>query len=247
MADRRPLIAIPARFSTSASALRYRAEVTAHKLVSAVFAAGGEPVVLHPHAPGGRVSTEEVAERLAFADGILLPGGGDVAASWSGRPAHHSLYDVDEEQDAFDVAVARAAFASDVPLLAICRGLQVVNVALGGTLHGDMQELGGFARHHRNHVHRIEVEPDTLLGRATGPVVTASCYHHQCLDDVADRLRVIARSEDGVVEGAVRADDHAAWFLGVQWHPEDTAGEDPAQRAIFESLVAAARSTVPAT
>ena len=92
----RPLVAIPARFAESSSALRFKSEVTAHQLVSAVYAAGGEPVVIHPHAPNGSADKNEVAQRLGFADAVLLPGGGDLAAHWYGGPAHPALYDVDE-------------------------------------------------------------------------------------------------------------------------------------------------------
>jgi putative glutamine amidotransferase len=129
---RRPLIAIPARFSPNATALRYEAEVTARALVQAVFAAGGEPVVVHPYAPHLEIDVDAARERIWFADGVLLPGGGDVAAWWSGQQPHPTQYGVDEEQDAFDLAVARVALDDHLPLLAICRGTQIVNVALGG-------------------------------------------------------------------------------------------------------------------
>ena len=133
-ATRRPLIVIPARFSPNATALRFEAEVTARALAQAVFAAGGEPVVLHPYAPDLEIDVDAVRERIWFADGVLLPGGGDVAARWSGQQPHPTQYGVDEEQDAFDLALARVALADYLPLLAICRGTQIVNVALGG--HG---------------------------------------------------------------------------------------------------------------
>ena len=121
-AGRRPLIVIPARFSPGATALRYAAEVTARALVKAVFAAGGEPVVVHPYAPDLTIDVDAARERIWFADGVLLPGGGDVAARWSGQQPHPTQYGVDEEQDAFDLAVARVALNDHLPLLAICRG-----------------------------------------------------------------------------------------------------------------------------
>ena len=124
---RRPLIVIPARFSPNATALRYEAEVTARALAEAVFAAGGEPLSVHPYAPNLTVDADAVRERIWFADGILLPGGGDVAASWSGQRPHPTQYGVDEEQDAFDLAVARVALADYLPLLAICRGTQIAS------------------------------------------------------------------------------------------------------------------------
>lgn len=239
MTDRRPLIAIPARFSASASALRYRAEVTARTLIESVYAAGGEPVVVHPCAPHGAVDQDEVRDRLAFADAILLPGGGDVSSRWTGTGDDPSMYDVDEEQDAFDLALARVALADGRPLLSVCRGMQIVNVALGGTLVADMTRTS--AGDHRHRVHGIDVEADTPLARIVGTRTTISCYHHQCLDRLADGLRVAATADDGVVE-AVTLDGATGWYLGVQWHPEDTSDRDLSQAAVFQAFVAAARA-----
>ncbi|HNV16083.1 MAG TPA: gamma-glutamyl-gamma-aminobutyrate hydrolase family protein, partial [Dermatophilaceae bacterium] len=105
----RPRIAVPGRFSTNASALRSRALVGSRSLLDGVYAAGGDPLVVLPSAPGGEVTEAEVSDRLSWADGILLPGGGDLAAHWSGQPDHEALYDVDVEQDAFDLTIARWA------------------------------------------------------------------------------------------------------------------------------------------
>jgi gamma-glutamyl-gamma-aminobutyrate hydrolase PuuD len=123
---RRPLIAIPARFSPGATALRYEAEVTARALVEAVFAAGGEPLVIHPHAPDLQIDVKAAGDRIWFAEGVLLPGGGDVAARWSGQQPHPTQYGVDEEQDAFDLAVARVALNDHLPLLAIWRSVVIL-------------------------------------------------------------------------------------------------------------------------
>ncbi|GAA1950932.1 gamma-glutamyl-gamma-aminobutyrate hydrolase family protein [Nocardioides panacihumi] len=234
----RPRIVIPARFSASASALRYAAEVTSRNLVEAVFAAGGEPLVLHPHAPDGVVGDDEVAARIAVADGVLLPGGGDLGAHWTGQGAHRTLYDVDDEQDAFDLAVARVCLAGGIPLLAVCRGLQVVNAVLGGTVVQDMDETFGEMRHHRHHVHTIAVDDGSALASVVGTKIESSCYHHQCLDRLGSGMEVVARAEEGVVE-AVEIPAARGWFLGVQWHPEDTWTTDPQQLAVFEALVAA--------
>ncbi|TQK69962.1 MULTISPECIES: gamma-glutamyl-gamma-aminobutyrate hydrolase family protein [unclassified Nocardioides] len=233
--SRRPLIAVPARFSESASALRYRADVTARALAEAVYAAGGEPLVVHPVAPGAQVDDAEVAARLWYADGVLLPGGGDLAARWAGQEAHSTEYDVDEEQDAFDLAVARHALGTGLPLLAICRGNQVVNVALGGDL---IQDLG--ERTHRHVVHEIAVEPDSLLAGIVGTSPSISCYHHQGIGRPGAGLRAVAESADGVIE-AVELAGAQGWYLGIQWHPEDTAATDPAQAGLFRALVDAAR------
>lgn len=242
----RPIIVIPARFSASASALRYRAEVTAAKLVAAVYDAGGEPISMHPDVPSERgphsdpaAVDELVRARIRFADGILLPGGGDLAAHWAGQAPHESQYDVDETQDAFDLALARVAIEDRIPLLAICRGNQVVNVARGGDLVQDLGETVGTD--HRHLVHTIDIVEDSPLRRVVpGHEMTISCYHHQGVGSLGDGLRASAYAEDRTIE-AVTLDDHDGWYLGVQWHPEDTADTDPQQAGIFQALVAAAR------
>lgn len=248
----RPLIALPQRFSASASALRHGAVVTARALSEAVLRSGGEPFMLHPSPP------EEAGERLARCDGVLLPGGGDVAPYLYGAGAevHDRVYDVDAEQDAFDLAVARYALASGLPLLAVCRGLQVVNVALGGTLR---QDMGGREYDHRHRVHRVALAAGSTVARATSvsaavpvPVtvskagetareavnVEVSCYHHQCTDRLGEGLAVTGRAADGTVE-ALELPGRREWFAAVQWHPEDTAATDPAQQGLFGALTEA--------
>jgi putative glutamine amidotransferase len=227
----RPLIAVPARFSARTSALRYAAEVNARALIEAVWRAGGEPVSLHPADTG-------TAARLARFDGVLLPGGGDLAPSRYGvTDTHDTVYDVDTLQDTFDLDVARHALESGLPLLAVCRGLQVVNVALGGTLE---QDMGGPEREHRHLVHPVTLEPGSVVARSTGVEKTdASCYHHQRVDRLGTGLRVTARAVDGTVE-ALELPGARGWFTAVQWHPEDTAHQDPAQQGLFDALVRAA-------
>ncbi len=242
----RPLVLIPARFSASASALRYRAEVSAAKLVEAVYDAGGEPLVLHPEVPDG-ISDDDldalVRDRIWMADGVLLPGGGDLAAHWAGQDSHETQYDVDEVQDAFDLSLARVAVEDRIPLLAICRGTQVVNVARGGDLVQDLAETVGSD--HRHLVHQIDVlEASPLRQVLPGERMTISCYHHQGLGVLGDGLRASAYAEDGTIE-AVALDDHDGWYLGVQWHPEDTAATDPQQAGVFEAFVEAARRARP--
>jgi putative glutamine amidotransferase len=242
-AAHRPLIVIPARYSEQATALRFRAEVTARALVEAVFAAGGEPVVVHPHAPDFAVDIDAARERIWFADGVLLPGGGDVAARWSGQQPHPTEYGVDEEQDAFDIAVAHVALADRLPLLAICRGNQIVNVALGGDLVQDMDDTVG---NHRHRVHDLEVDEASPLGEIVGRRSAISCYHHQCIATLGAGLVPAAYSADGVIE-AVTLQDHKGWYLGVQWHPEDSAATDPVQAEIFRHFVDAAAAHGSAT
>ena len=227
--QRRPLVAIPGRFAASTSALRYAAVVTAQALSQLVFDAGGEPVQVHPQ-PG---TAAQVGERLAFADAVLLPGGGDLAPAAYGQVvAHEAVYDVDEVQDQFDLAAARWALDTGRPLLAVCRGTQVVNVLLGGDLVQHMDDP------HRPVTHRVGIEPGSTLQAAVGDSVSASCYHHQQLGRLGAGLHVVARAEDGTPEG-VELDSAPGWFVGVQWHPEDTAPADPAQVALVRAFLAA--------
>lgn len=237
---RRPLIVVPARFSASASALRYGADVASRSLIEAIYSAGGEPLVVHPAAPAAVVDADAVAERLWFADGVLLPGGGDLAARWSQQEPHPSLYDVDEEQDAFDIGVARHALANGLPMLGVCRGNQVVNVALGGDL---VQDLGD--RIHRHVVQEIAVVRDAALAQIVGTRPAISCYHHQGIGRLGAGLHAVAHAPDGVIE-AVELREASGWYLGVQWHPEDTAAVDPLQAALFGELVAQASATASA-
>ncbi|MCF3125191.1 gamma-glutamyl-gamma-aminobutyrate hydrolase family protein [Streptomyces arenae] len=231
----RPLIALPQRYAARTSALRYAAVVTARALADAVFRAGGEPFMMHPGPP------EEAADRLARCAGLLLPGGGDLAP-WryaDGADVHRSVYDVDDAQDDFDLALARCALDAGLPTLAVCRGLQVVNVALGGTLR---QDMGGPDGEHRHKVHPVRVAEGSTVARAMGAatgVASASCYHHQCVDGLGQGLVPTAWAADGTVE-ALELPSAAGWFAAVQWHPEDTAAVDGAQHGLFLDLVRAA-------
>lgn len=232
--SRAPLVAIPARFSASASAHRHRALSTARALSEGVLRAGGEPLTVHPWAPDAMISPDEVGRRLAFADAVLLPGGGDLSPARYGEPhTGEHVYDVDDEADAFDLAVARWALDSGVPLLAVCRGWQVVNVALGGDLEQHMEQP------HRHVVHEVTVEPDSVLAAVCGETVQVSCYHHQRARRLGDGLVPVAHAGDGTVEGAALP-GAPGWFLAVQWHPEDTVATDPAQLGLFRALVEAA-------
>ncbi len=204
-------------------------------------------MVLHPDTPAGLdegALDDLVRRRLWFADGVLLPGGGDLAAHWSGQDSHASQYDIDEEQDAFDLSVARVAIAEQLPLLAICRGNQVVNVARGGDLVQDLGESLGADHQHR--VHMIELTEDSpLRDVVTGDQLLVSCYHHQGIKRLGRGLSASAYADDGTIE-AVALANYPGWFLGVQWHPEDSADRDPSQAGIFKALVLAASEPLAA-
>ena len=236
----RPVVLVPARFAASTSALRYRAEVSAAKLIAAVHDAGGEPLVLHPEVPddiGDDDLDALVRDRIWMADGILLPGGGDLAARWSGQAPHETQYDVDETQDAFDLALARVAIDDRIPLLAICRGTQVVNVARGGTSSRTWPRRWGPTT--GTSCTRSRCSRDPRCARwcpwtgCRSPVTTIRGWVVWARGCVAS-----AYAEDGTIE-AVALDGHDGWYLGVQWHPEDTAATDSSRPGVFEAFVEA--------
>jgi putative glutamine amidotransferase len=196
----------------------------------AVAEVGGEPVLL----PTGAVSAE-VVRRL---DGLVLAGGADVDPARYGRGAGPHTTVLRPGRDAAELAVLQAALNRDLPLLAICRGMQLLNVALGGDLLQHLPDVPNAADHDpgpglfaRRTVHTA---PGTELDRLLGPTAAVNCHHHQALDRVAPELTPSAWAEDGLVE-AVEATDRR-FCLGVQWHPE--AGDDP---RLFEALVSAAQ------
>ena len=223
----RPLIAIPAMRSPRIEGLRRPGLAVSERIVEAVHRAGGEPVVFCV------VDGSDVARRLWYFDGVVLPGGGDIDPTRYGdAELHESVGAPDPVQDEADIAVAAAALEIGIPTLAICRGMQVLNVAVGGTL---VQDLPHSAVDHRDSFHDVTLEPGCDVAVAMGAdVVSVSSYHHQALDRIGEGLRVVGTAADGCVE--VVAHERGG-VLAVQWHPEDDAHEAPAQQALFDRLV----------
>jgi putative glutamine amidotransferase len=231
---RRPLIAVPGRFSDSASALRYKALVNAHALIKGVYDAGGEPVTMLPAAEPGTSEDslyEEVAQRLAFADAVLLPGGGDMSAWRYGQETHAESDAGDDLQDAFDLAIARYVVENQVPTLAICRGMQVLNVSLGGDLEQHLPTP------HMNQIHTITLDATSSLTSSIARSPQVSCYHHQSVRNLGRGLVATAWAEDGTVE-ALELRDAGFWIHAVQWHPEDTVASDLGQQALLKEFIA---------
>ncbi len=243
----RPLIAVPAYPVKEGRVKGWEKPAVAAPApyVEALQRAGAQEAILMPVAIDD-AGADELLDRF---DGLLLIGGGDLHPEEYGQERRDEVYGVIPHRDRFEVALARAAVDRGLPTLAICRGHQVLNVALAGSLDQHITERDGGVDHGKpgvpggSSVHDIEIAPDSRLAGAMG-VTHASCssHHHQAVERAGDGLRVTARAPDGVIEGIELAGD--AWIVGAQWHPEDTADADPAQQRLFDAFVsqAAARS-----
>ncbi len=239
-ATARPFIAVTGRRLGKTDVWpRTGATVSPRGYQAALARAGAIPALIDPSGdPSG------VLDRV---DALLLTGGADLDPSTYGQTPHEKTYGVSREADDFEIALAREAIERQIPTLAICRGLQLLNVALGGTLHQHIPEHPGVEPHGRpgepngGRAQEVTIEPGTLLAKVMGthrPVAT--CHHHQSVSEVGSDLRVVARADDGIVEG-LELIDGGGWLLAVQWHPEDTAATDSANQRLFDALVAETR------
>jgi putative glutamine amidotransferase len=199
--------------------------------VRSVAAAGGIPVVLAP-VPG---TAEALIERI---DGLMLTGGADLDPTRYGAERHPKTQRPSPARDEFEIELLAAACERAMPVLAICRGLQVLNVARGGTLHQHLPDVVGNETHMSvpgtYGRHSVRVEPDSAVGRMLGQAASVvPAHHHQGVDRIGRGLVPTAWADDGIVEAL--EDPNYPFLLGVQWHPE--VGDDP---SLFDGFVAAA-------
>ncbi|HTX32770.1 MAG TPA: gamma-glutamyl-gamma-aminobutyrate hydrolase family protein [Solirubrobacteraceae bacterium] len=241
----RPLIAV-----TTSEIREHRWALTPHgeppqhemalglKYMRAIEAAGGIPVVLPP------LATEALAPLLSQVSGVCLSGGPDLDPATYGQIRHELTGPVWEELDRFELGLARAADAYGLPILAICRGMQVLNVSRGGTLHQHLPDIAGERICHRQPevsakpTHRVTIEESSRLREILGARrKMVNSFHHQAVASLGERLRITATASDGTIE-AVEAIDRD-FVLGVQWHAECLVGGRE-HAALFSAFVAAA-------
>lgn len=208
--------------------------------VLAIERAGGVPLLLPP------AGTAALDGWLEIIQGLVLIGGGDIDPARYDAPPHATIYNLDGPRDACEFQLARRAIDMRLPTLAICRGMQVINVLLGGTLHRHLPEVVGETVPHRlppreTVRHPVRVDAGTHVAEAMAATrVEIVSWHHQAVDRLGEGLKAIAWADDGVVEAMEMADNPN--LLAVQWHPELSAAEDPAQQRLFDRLVALAGS-----
>ena len=214
--------------------------------VDAVRAVGGLPLLLPP----GEVRPGELLEAV---EGLVLCGGGDIdPAHFGGRAGHEAQYATCAERDSFELDLIGEALARALPTLAICRGMQILNVALGGALHVHLPDVVGEAVSHRvsrerHTYHQVRLAPDShLAGLLGGSEARVASWHHQAVERLGAGLRAVAWAADGTVE-AVELPGRPE-LLAVQWHPELQVEEpDSGQRRLFQDLVERARAGGPRT
>ncbi len=211
----------------------------------AVYLAGGLPLVAVPSMECGNAS-KIAAEMCSLARGLVLTGGSDILPDLFGAPPHPKLGAVDPVRDQFELALAGAAMQADLPVLAICRGMQVLNVAAGGGLIQDIESCVPGAHAHRVSAprwlptHSVSVVPGSILSRVfRRDSIMVNSFHHQAVHPVAPGFVVTARASDGIVEAVEKIGSR--FTVGVQWHPEALADKHPEALDLFREFVIAAQ------
>ncbi len=205
---------------------------------NAVTRAGGVPIILPPN-PGSE------ADILRIVDGLIFSGGSDLDPKLFGDDTlHPDTYGIDHDRDAFELTLAKLAWDADVPVLGICRGIQSLNVAFGGSLNQHVPDVPATIEHRQqtNNIvsyepsHKVSITPGSRVADIYGETtVQANSFHHQSLKEVADRFTVVATSEDGSVE-AIEAPGRTCFFA-LQWHPEMMISHHDLQMKPFEQLI----------
>lgn len=241
-----PLVAVTGRRLAAGRVERWleAAVGSPARYLESVGRAGGLPAVLLPV----EVDAALAATTVGRFDGVVLAGGIDVDPAAYGAARQPQTYGCDPVTDGFEIALLRAAIAADRPVLAICRGMQVLNVAFGGTLDQHITGQPGLGLHGVPNGGGgapvpVTVQAGSQLAAALGTDrATGMCHHHQAVDRVGAGLAVVAHADDGLIEGLeVEVDgpgDEGAWAVGVQWHPEDSTRQDPVQQRLFSTFVA---------
>jgi len=227
-----PIVLIVGREIFETKGLRTSGFGAGDRYQTALVRSGAVPLILPPIVD----LVDDVRDLVDRCDAVVLHGGGDIDPARYGRSRETDhLYGVNEAHDIVEVATVRAVLELGKPMLAICRGHQMLNVVCGGSLIQHLDLPG-----HREQAHSVALVAGSRSALAMGSVEPEACFsfHHQAVDALGEGLTVTGRSGDGVIEAIEWTGPE--WIVGVQWHPEDTAEEDPQQQALFDALVHAA-------
>ena len=229
-----PVILLPGKLTTNSQGVRGDSFSTGRRYSEAVARAGGVVVQAQPIAQ----TTAAAHELVARFDGVIIQGGGDIDPNRYGqKPRSNAIYGISLEHDELEIAVIRAAIELDKPVLAICRGIQILNVALGGTLHQHLADVLADGESHWDKHHEINLEPNSRVAKAMKTIAPkqSHSFHHQAIDKLAPGLVVTGRAPDQTIE-AVEL-NAKKWIVGVQWHPEDDAETETDQQNLFNEFV----------
>jgi putative glutamine amidotransferase len=206
-----------------------------HTYIRAVTQAGGVPILIPAILPA-----DDLNELYSHLQGILFSGGGDISLKYFAGEQHPSIHEVDEARDVTEISLLQKSVQHEKPFLAICRGLQVMNVALGGTLHTHIPDQIPNSLKHDNQEftlisHPVNLDEESRMAEIFGETLLhVNSLHHQGIKDLASNLRIVGHAPDGVIE-AVELPEHP-YALGVQWHPEWMT-DQPAMQKLFKSFV----------
>ncbi|WP_461202155.1 gamma-glutamyl-gamma-aminobutyrate hydrolase family protein [Enterococcus sp. N342-3-1-2] len=233
----KPIIGIAANERSMIEESEHWLTYTPKNFVTHIQEAGGLPLLL----PMGAL--EDAKTYVKQIDKLLLAGGHDVSPSYYGETLHPLIQGTHPERDAFELALIKEAVAQKKPIFGVCRGMQLINVAFGGSLYQDLSLMEKPTLKHvqlptpfRFATHDVTINSDSQLGQLLGSSYQVNSFHHQAVKDVAKDFQIIATAPDGVVE-AIESHAFAAPVLGIQWHPELAAQSRPSEQAIFEFFV----------
>jgi putative glutamine amidotransferase len=229
----KPLIAVSTRPRNAGDVSGWpdtQAAVMQMLYVESIWRAGCLEAMVAPR----NLTHDDALDLLSRVDGLVLVGGGDVDPARYGQTQHPTVYGVNAASDDLELTLAKAAVELGLPTLGICRGMQVLNVALGGTLKQHLEPNEGWGEHRAGSCHPVKVVDGSQLAAVGGDHFDAAwSFHHQMIDELAPGLTINATAEDGCIEGFEHND---SWIMAVQWHPERTAAGDPQQQALFDEL-----------
>lgn len=238
----KPRIAMPADTFTEATNIinERNAEFAPDPAIQAVTKSGGIPIILPS------IDPEDAPSYVDLFDGLLMLGGFDIDPTFFNEEPHYNLGETYRKRDLFEIALLKAAIKAGKPVMGICRGMQVINVALGGTLYQDLSEDPQAKLKHNQQApgnlptHHVNIQSDSMLSSLIGERSYVNSRHHQALHQLAPALKTVAKSDDGVIE-AVESKMNTQ-ILGVQWHPENMFKHNKESQALFTNFIERSRN-----